>query len=71
MTPSRYSTTHCGKSERTKTILAVVLLLAVIAAWIITLSTEQQPKGHDTVHPMPNAHVDWLQTYHGGAPDGV
>jgi len=70
LTPSRYSTTHCGKSERTKTILAVVFLLAVIAAWIITLSTEQQPKGHDTEHPMPNAHTSWLQTYYVGDGNG-
>ena len=65
MTPSTYSTTHSEKRERAKTILAV------IAGWIVALSIDRQPKGYDTVHPIPNAHIDWLQTYHGGAPDGV
>ena len=71
MTPSTYSTTHSEKRERAKTIMAVISLVAVIAGWIVTLSIDRQPKGYDTVHPMPNAHIDWLQTYHGGAPDGV
>lgn len=71
MTPSTYSTTHSEKRERAKTILAVISLVAVIAGWIVAISIDRQPKDYDTVHPMPNAHIDWLQTYHGGAPDGV
>ena len=57
--------------ERAKTILAVISLVAVIAGWIVALSIDRQPKGYDTVHPMANAHIDWLQTYYGGAPDGI
>lgn len=71
MTPSKYSITNRGKRERTKTILAVLLLLAVIVGWIITLATEKQPKDFDTEHPMPNAHISWLQTYYGGLQNGI
>ena len=71
MTPSGYSTTHRGKRELIKTILAVALLLAVIAAWAVTLSVEEKPNGYDTEHPMPNAHTSWLQTYYGGSANGL
>ena len=60
-------TTHQEKRERIKLALAVLMLLAVIASWAVTLITEKPRKGYDIELPMANAHVSWMQTFREGA----
>jgi hypothetical protein len=60
-------TTHREKMERIKLALAVLMLLAVIAGWAVTLATEKPRKDYDIELPMANAHVSWMQTYREGA----
>ena len=54
-----------GKSPL-KTVIAILMLLAVLAAWAVTLATEKEPETWDTVHPIPNATISWDQTFYGG-----
>lgn len=60
-------TTHRKKRERIKFALAVLMLLAVIAAWAVTLATEKLRKDYDIELPMANANVSWMQTFREGA----
>ena len=61
MNRNNYST-----SGGAKTILAVLFLLIVLAAWVVTLATDKEPEAWDTVHPIPNAFISWEQTFYGG-----
>lgn len=56
-------TTSCGKW---KTLFAVLFLLAVLTAWVVTLATEKEPETWDSIHPIPNANISWDQTFYGG-----
>ena len=46
-----------------------MIILAVIIglAWNYLESSEAEELKPDAVYPMANAHISWLQTYHGGA----
>ena len=49
-------------------IFVVVIILAIIIglAWNYLESGEAEGQRPDAVYPMANAHISWLQTYHGG-----
>lgn len=49
-----------------KTIIAILFLLAVLTAWVVTLATDAEPQTWDSVHPIVNTNVDWEQTFYGG-----
>lgn len=49
-----------------KTTIAILFLLAVLTAWVVTLATDTEPQTWDSVHPIVNTNVDWEQTFYGG-----
>ncbi len=59
---------YIKKERQGQIIFIVVIILAVIIglAWNYLESSEAEELKPDVVYPMTNAHISWLQTYHGG-----
>ena len=47
-------------------ILMIILAIIIGLAWNYIESGEAEGLKPDAVYPMANAHISWLQTYHGG-----
>lgn len=47
-------------------ILMIILAIIIGLAWNYIESGEAEGLKPDAVYPMVNAHISWLQTYHGG-----
>ena len=58
------------KKERQGSIIFILMIILAIIigfAWNYIQSDEAEGQKPDAVYPMANAHISWLQTYHGGA----
>lgn len=57
------------KKERQGSIIFIVMIILAIIiglAWNYLESSEAEELAPDVIYPMANAHISWLQTYHGG-----
>ena len=59
---SKHSTTN-GIKKRVPMFFAIFAALAMLVLNLAVKEPEIQP---DSVHPMANANVTWLQTYYSG-----
>ena len=44
----------------------IILAIIIGLAWNYLESSEAEELKPDVIYPMANAHISWLQTYHGG-----
>ena len=44
----------------------IILAIIIGLAWNYLESSETEELKPDVIYPMANAHISWLQTYHGG-----
>ena len=63
---NRNNYTISGGKGRVKTVIAIVALLGILAAWAVTFALDRAPETWDSVHPIANAAISWEQTYYGG-----
>ena len=59
---------YIKKERQGSIIFIVVIILAIIIglAWNYLESSEAEELKPEVIYPMANAHISWLQTYHGG-----